>query len=287
LSSPMRVSVVVLVASCLVASVLALYPPYAPLQGSYTWEIVISDKSGPMSYTGGRTLYDFVSGYVRLESWNTPDANPGINGVTLWDMREVQPVVFTIDSLATCWSEKLDSNVTAPVPFDFSSYAFVGVSYFNRALAEQWSDGYGGVVYVDVFSRDIVGMGNTSMNNDDGTSLFYNIQSWSDKKPDGTEFLLPNTIPCKSVSTIPEYASAVVAPSRMPVKERIGFPNIKCLGCKAAIGLVIGRLCSVAGAAACAPFPPAIPFCSVLAGIACSKAGSLGKDKACKVIHLC
>jgi len=276
-----------LVANCLLASVLAIYPPYAPLQGSYTWEIVISDSQGPESYTGGRTLYDFVSGYVRLESWNTPDTNPGINGVTLWDMRELQPVVFTIDSTATCWAEKLDNNVTAPTPLDFTGFSFSSVTYFNRALAEEWSDGYGGVVYVDVFSRNIVGMGNNSLNNDDGTSIFYNIQSWSDKKPDGTEFLLPNTIPCKSLSSLPEYGSAVVHPSRFPVKERFGFPNFKCIGCKLAIGLVIGRLCSVGGAAACAVFPPAIPFCSVLAGIACKKVGSLGKDKACSIIHLC
>lgn len=51
------------------------------------------------------------------------------------------------------------------------------MTYFNRALAEEWTDGYGGVVYVDVFSRDVVGMGNYSTV-DDGESIFYNIQSW-------------------------------------------------------------------------------------------------------------
>lgn len=37
-------------------------------------------------------MYDYVAGYVRMESWNTPEANPGINGVTIWDLREQTPV---------------------------------------------------------------------------------------------------------------------------------------------------------------------------------------------------
>jgi hypothetical protein len=277
----------VFVIAALAVSALAIYPPYAPLQGSFTWEIVISDSRGPEAYTGGRTLYDFVSGYVRMESWNTPDSNPGINGVTLWDMREAQPIVFTIDSTTQCWVQKLDSNVTAPMPMDFTGYSFINVTYFNRALAEQWGDGFGGVVYVDVFSRNIVGMGNMSTS-DDGQSIFYNIMSWTDKKPDGTEFLLPNTVPCKQISSLPEYGTALAhAHANLPTKNRLFGINLKCAACKLAIGLILGRLCSVAGAAACAPFPPAIPFCSVLAGIACGKVSGIGKDKACQIIHLC
>jgi hypothetical protein len=283
----MRASLLILALAAFAATALAIYPPFAPLQGSYTWELVLSDNKGPEAYTGGRTIYDFVSGYVRMESWNTPDPNPGINGVTIWDLREAQPVVWTIDSVAQCWVQKLDSNVTAPMPPDFSGYSLVNVTYFNRALAEQWGDGYGGVVYVDVFSRDIVGMGNTSTT-DDGESIFWNIQSWKDTKPDGTEFLLPNTIPCKQISSHPDYATAMPSiRSALPTKNRLFGINIKCTACKLGIGLIIGRLCSIAGAAACAPFPPAIPFCSILAGIACGKASSLGKDKACKIIHAC
>jgi hypothetical protein len=263
---------------------LAAYPPVAPLQGSYTWEIVISDSTGPQTYAGGRTLYDFVSGYVRMESWDTPDPNPGINGVTLWDMREQQPVVWVIDQNTNCYSEKLDSNVSAPTPFDWSGYTINQVTYFNRALAEEWTEPFGGVVYVDVFSRDVVGLGNMSTS-DDGDTIFYTIQAWNDKKPDGTLFLLPNTIPCKPINNLPEYASAVSVPKVMP---HIGFPNLKCTGCKLAIGVVIGRLCTGVGAAACAVFPPAIPFCAVLATLACKfGVGKLTKDKACKVIHLC
>jgi hypothetical protein len=269
-----------LVVNYLLAVAFAIYPPVAPLQGSYTWEVVISDSTGPLGYTGGRTLYDYVSGYVRLESWNTPDPNPGINGVTLWDMREQQPIVTVIDENANCVTEKLDSNVTAPMPPDWSGFSFQAVKYFNRALAEEWTDGYGGLVYVDVFSRDVVGMGNTSTS-DDGESIFYNIQSWSDKKPDGTEFLLPNTIPCKPVNTLPGYKVSKVIP-------HAAMFSLKCTACKLGVGVIIGRLCSGLGTAACAAFPPAIPFCAVLSSLACKVGvGKLSKDKACQVIHLC
>ena len=275
----MRIAAVFLVVNCLLASCLAIYQPVYPMQGSYTWEIVISDNSGPISYTGGRTLYDYVSGYVRMESWDTPDANPGINGVTLWDMREVQPIVTTIDTNANCWVEKLDSNVTAPMPPDWTAFSFSQLKYFNRALAELWTDGFGGVLYVDVFSRDVVGMGNTSTAGD-GDSIFYNIQSWSDRKPDGTEFLLPNTVSCKPINAVAEYKPVKVQPHGLG-----GI--IKCNACKLGIGLILGKLCSGAGAAACAAFPPAIPFCAVLAGIACKQGANISKDKACQIIKMC
>jgi len=269
------------VANYLLAVALAAYPPQAPLQGTYTWEVVISDSTGPVTYTGGRTMYDYVAGYVRLESWNTPDANPGINGVTIWDLREQTPVVWTVDENTNCFLQKLSDNNTVPPPLNWAGYTLSNVTYFNRALAEEWSDGYGGVVYVDVFSRDVVGMGNYSTV-DDGDSIFYNIQSWTDAKPDGTNFLLPDTIKCQPIAAITTEAKAV------KVQPQAALFSLKCTACKAAIGLVIGRLCNGLGAAACAPFPPSIPFCAVLASLAC-KAGAkkLPKDKACKVIKLC
>jgi len=268
----------------LLSVALAAYQPRAPLQGSYVWQVVISDKNGPITYTGGRTLYDYVSGYVRMESWNTSDPTPGINGVTLWDLREMSPVVWTIDNNANCVVQKLNDNNTAPMPPDWSAFSLQKVTFFNRALAEEWSDGYGGVVYVDVFTRDVVGLGNYSTG-DDGTTLFYNIQSWSDTKPDGTEFLLPNTIQCTPVASIDAVAKK---PEVSKVQPHSAMFSLKCTGCKLAIGIVIGRLCGGLGAAACAPFPPSIPFCAVLISLACKAGGNkLPKDKACKVIHLC
>jgi len=277
---------VFLLANYLIAFALALYTPVAPRQGSYEWEIIISDKSGPVGYTGGRTLYDFVSGYVRMESWNTPDPNPGINGITLWDLREQQPVVWTIDENTNCFFLKLSTNVTAPTPFDFTGYRMQNVSYFNRALAEKWTEPFGGVVYVDVFSRNVVGVGNMSTTVD-GQTIFYNIQSWTDKKPDGTEFLLPNTVPCQPINAVEGFDSAW-APLDPLVTKRDAQFSIQCEGCKLAIGLIIGRLCNGVGALACAPFPPSIPFCAVLAGIACKfGVGHLTKEKACQIIRLC
>jgi hypothetical protein len=259
----------VLLALCGVT--LAMYPPVAPMQGTYTWEL--TDNQGN-DYSGGRTIYDYVSGYVRMESWNTPDANPGINGVTIWDMRESQPVVWTIDQNVNCFSEVLDSNVQAPTAPDFSSFSFSKITYFNRALAEMWSDGFGGVVYVDVFSRDIVGMGNVSTSEDG--DLFWNILSWTDKKPDGTEFLLPNTIACKAINS-----------TKRSVDEASEASGLGCILCKTGVKLVLGRICSGGGAGACSAFPPAIPFCSMLANAACKNGGKLSAAAACKIIKKC
>jgi len=274
---------VLLLASCFLAVAFALYTPVAPRQGSYLWELVVSNNSGPVAFAGGRTWYDFVAGYVRMDSYDQDAPTPGINGVTIWDMRETQPIVSTIDTQTACWVERLNNNVTAPVPWDWSAYTLSQVTYFNRALAEEWTDGYGGVVYVDVFTRNVVGMGNYSTS-DDTETLFYNIMEWDDGKPDGSVFLLPNTITCKQVNAMAGYNSALAKVHPMSPL----FPNLPCIGCKLAIGLVIGRLCTVAGAAACAPFPPAIPFCAVLATLACKfGVGTLTKEAACKAIHLC
>jgi len=263
---------VVLIALALAAVASAMYPPIAPKMGTYTWEY--TDDQGN-DYAGGRTIYDYVSGYVRVESWNTPDANPGINGVTIWDLRENQPIVTTIDDQPQCIVQKLDSTVTAPPPPDFTGYSFSQVAYFNRALTEQWTDGYGGVVYVDVFSRDIVGMGNVS-DSDDG-SLFMNILSWSDAKPDGTEFLLPDTIKCTPFSNLSEVKRSTEEASNI----------IVCGLCKKAIGAVIGKLCGAAGTAACKIIPFTVPFCTQLKNAACNKGSSLSSSKACKIVKKC
>jgi len=275
-----RALAITFIVCVLATAALAVYPPIFPLQGSYTWEVVIAQNNVPITYTGGRTIFDYVSGYVRLESWDTPDANPGINGVSIWDMREQQPIVTTIDDQLNCYVEKLDSNNTAPMPPDWTGFSYAGIKYFNRALAEEWSDGYGGLVYVDTFSRTVVGMGNSSTA-DDGDTIFYNVQSWTDKKPDGTEFLLPNTIPCKPLPMNKDSVARVV-----PHAALFGF-GLKCITCKLGVGLILGRLCGGAGAAACAAFPPAVPFCAVLSSVACKAGANLSKSKACQIIKMC
>jgi len=48
-----RAAQLFVVLNYLVAVALAIYNPVAPLQGDYTWELVLSDKNGPESFTGG------------------------------------------------------------------------------------------------------------------------------------------------------------------------------------------------------------------------------------------
>jgi len=65
------------------------------------------------------------------------------------------------------------------------------------------------------------------------------------------------------------------------------FGGIKCGACKLGIGAILGRLCGGGGAAVCSAFPPAVPFCAILAQAACKGGASLGKDQACKIIKMC
>jgi len=275
-------AIIAIITVALLGISLAAYKPVAPQRGSYTWNLVL-EKGNQDTYVAGRLIYDFVAGYVRMESWNTPEPNPGINGISIWDLRETQPIVQTIDQNAQCFVQKLNDNLFAPMPDDYSSYSFQQFKYFNRALAEMWTEPGGGYLYVDIFTRDIVGMGNSTAS-EDGTVSFYNIFDWSDKTPDGTSFLLPNTLGCKAINA--SDAEAIV-PDHAVKPHGIGS-FIKCNACQIGIGLVLGRLCGVGGAAVCAPFPPAVPFCALLAQGACSLgAKKLDKTSACRIIKMC
>jgi len=244
--------------------------------------MVFSKGPSQPVFVAGRFVYDFVTGYVRMESWNSPDPNPGINGVTIWDMRDKNPIVTTIDSNVQCWVQTLSDSVSAPRAGDFKSYTYGQLAYFNRALSEAWVEPGGGYLYVDVFSRAIVGMGNNTPG-DDGSVYYYNIQDWTEKAPDGTVFLLPNTIKCQNITSAPL--------SNVPrIHPLISFPikTITCTACHIGISKILGKVgCGSAGAAACVAFPPAVPFCSALATAACSAGGKLASDKACKIIHAC
>lgn len=96
----------------------------------------------------GRVVYDFVSGYYRMDTWPTRELNPGIDGVSIWDFRELPPVVTTIDDTMTCYTQKMDPKLS-PKPEDYSKYLFSGFKFWNRALAEEWTDGGGGMLYTD------------------------------------------------------------------------------------------------------------------------------------------
>jgi len=63
--------------------------------------------------------------------------------------------------------------------------------------------------------------------------------------------------------------------------------GIKCTACKLGVGAIVGKLGCSGGGGLCAAFPPAIPFCAVLSQAACKAGTKLGKDTACKIIHMC
>jgi hypothetical protein len=230
--------------------------------------------------------YDYLSGFIRLDSFNTSDPNPGMNGVTIWDLRDQTPDVTTIDSQAACFVQNIGQ--TVPMPLDFSFLKFAGYTYWNRALAEKWMDQFGGSVYFDSFTRDVVGITNSSTDN----AFEYNIHEWSSEKPDGSYFFPPEAANCIRLNNTfdDEYAKIVQAleEERDSIEddvERSQF-DLKCKICAAGIGLIKGRVCSVAGAAACAPFPPAVPFCSTIASLLC-RAIPVSNEQVCKVIRLC
>jgi len=184
------------VALC-IALVSAGYPPRAPQRGSYRWDLTLTMPGKDPIQGSGRTSYDFVSGYVRVDSL-TKDED-GINGIALWDLREEIPTLTTISAQLECKIQRVSSTLRAPTPGDFSRYTFQTFRYYNSALAEMWGDRLGGYVMVDLFTRGVVGMGNTS--NAGGQSLKTRIAQWTDKAPDGTLFLLPNTLPCSLVNS--------------------------------------------------------------------------------------
>jgi hypothetical protein len=146
--------------------------------------------------------FDFVAGHVRLESWISPNPNPGINGISLWDLRAPTPLLNFISPKATCMTQVLDSDDDViPVPDDYTDYKFTSLGYWNRALAEKWMDTDGNYLYLDVFTRDIVGMGSVANKSDpDDQDIDYQIWDWSSDAPSGDLFLLPSTVQCTPVT---------------------------------------------------------------------------------------
>jgi len=266
--------------SLFVLSSVALVPPTAPDRGYYVYEVNFPNDPDD-TYVGGMITYDYLSGYMREDAYNSTDANPGINGVTIWDLRDQVPDVTTVDSLAQCYVQNIGQII--PDSLDFSSLNFAGYKYWNRALAEQWVDNFGGTVYFDSFSRDVVGIMNSSMDN----PFSYNILEWSTEKPDGSMFFPPEAANCIRLNNTLEIENKMLAEltANMDAKEKAKI-NLKCIACKAGISLIKGRVCQVAGAAACAAFPPAVPFCSTIASLLCRKI-PVSTQQVCKVIKLC
>jgi len=191
--------------------------------------------------------FDFVAGHVRLESWISPKVNPGINGISLWDLRAPTPVLNFISPQGTCKTQILDSDDDViPQPDDYTDYQFTSLGYWNRALAEKWMDTDGNYLYLDVFTRDIVGMGSVANKSDpDDQDIDYQVWDWSSDAPSGDLFLLPNTVQCTPVTPVPKAEK----------KRFLGIGGKKkkarCNTCKEGIQNVRNAFCGK---------PPKFPF---------------------------
>jgi len=130
--------------------------------------------------------------------------------------------------------------------------------------------------------------------------LSYNSRSDTPKAPETTitvrhqfntppspKIMQPCTPTSPAVNANTDAASLLEFASPADFSFGGVFNAVKCGACKLGVGAIVGKLCGSAGVAACAAFPPAIPFCGLLAQAACKTGGTISKDTACKVIHMC
>jgi len=279
--------IIFVVAIALIAHVALSYQPLSPTSGSFTWRLLVNGKSD--SFIGGRLMYDYVAGYVRMDSWNDALPHPGINGISVWDLREDTAILTMIGPHLVCQTHRLTkTDDMVPSRDDYSAYKFDSLAYWNRAMAERWVDAAGRYVFTNVFTRDIVGMGNLRNASDpDSQALDYVISDWSDKAPDGTDFLLPNTVKCTEVNAsenaLPHFMRGLFGPSKGQI----------CNGCKKSMADMITKMQNqMCGGGeegqdrACAKYYPTMGFCPTMLADVCKK-GSLNADGMCKMARLC
>jgi len=225
---------------CLLA---AARQPTAPRRGSYTYNVLVD--GGQTFFLGGRVYFDYVAGYVRKDNWNSNKPNPGINGISLWDLRSLPPRAYHIERGLTCDVYKLDPAVDPiPTPDDYSSYKFMQTGYYNRAFSEKWADQDGNYIWINAFSRDLVGMG-TGRNASDPESqaLEYIITEWSDKQPDGTLFILPGVLTCIERNSTTSVNTFGVRGNLHKQKREAQIDKRVCNGCKDSMKKKIFDMC--------------------------------------------
>jgi len=262
------------------------YQPISPQRGSYTWSLMVDGKQD--FFIGGRLIYDFVAGHVRMDSWNAAAPNPGINGLSIWDLRENPAILTMIGPHLVCQTHRMTkADEMVPRPVDYSRYKFASLAYWNRALAEKWVNPAGDYVYTDVFSRDVVGMGSLRNASDpESQALDYLITDWSVAVPDGTAFLLPNTVKCTEVNTTSAFYGPMLTEKRGlfdPSKKTI------CLNCKKSMVTLVAKMCNGGDAsqeALCAKNYPTMAFCPTAIAAACKK-GALTPESLCRFGGLC
>jgi len=260
------------------------YQPVAPKAGSYSWTMAIDGST--KNYIGGRVSYDYISGYTRLESWDSPTPTPGINGISIWDLRGPMATLTFIGPKLECLVQRLPStDDSVPSADDFSAYKFDSLAYWNRALAEKWVDADRNYLYLDVFTRSLVGMGSgRNVSDPQDQSIDYHVFDWSNKAPDGEEFRLPSTINCILVN-----ASGAGSPP-MESKKRIFGIRSKawhtCDQCVKGSTTALARACGPRATedgrlAACKQFMPNLEYCSVIMATMC-KENTMNPRTMCK-----
>jgi hypothetical protein len=269
------------------------YQPVAPIAGSYSW--TMSVDGSVKNYLGGRVIYDYVAGYTRLESWDSAAPNPGINGISIWDLRGAKAVLTYIGPKLECMMQEVPADdPSVPSPDDFSAHRFDSLSYWNRALAEKWIDADMNYIYLDVFTREVVGMGTARDPQDpDDQAIDYHVVDWSDEAPDGAEFRLPGTVKCEWVNasgTPPMDPSFLARAVAVEQKKRIfGIHGKKwhtCHNCVKGMqhlyDLACGPKATEAGRMqACKQYMPNLQFCSTILATACAE-GAIHPKVMCK-----
>jgi len=258
------------------------YQPVAPMAGSYSWTMAVDGSV--KNYIGGRVSYDYIGGYTRLESWDAPNPTPGINGISIWSLRGPKAVLTFIGPKLECLIQQLPSNDdSVPQPDDFSANKLDSLAYWNRALAEKWVDADRNYLYLDVFNRNVVGMGTMrNMSDPQDQAIDYHVFDWSNKAPDGEQFRVPNTVKCTIVNATGD--------SPTDSKKRIFGIRSKawhtCDKCKKGMQTVYDRSCGQRATeegrlAACKQFMPNLEYCSIIMGTMC-KEGAINPAVMCK-----
>jgi hypothetical protein len=254
-------------------------PPRFPTVGSYSWEMKF-DKQTPNTYIGGRAWNDYDAGVVRWDTITTDDKGmKQLTEVTIFDLRNAQVTYITQDG--KCYWENADATLL-PEPEDFSAWSFQEFQMNGLAYTEVWRDGYGGNLYADAFTREVLSLTNTSKaNGDDDSNMLF---KWDWNKPSPNIFQIPKQLSCQ------EAPSALTREAR---DARNPFINYRALGlgcgaCKFAVGKLIGLGCNAARVA-CVFTGPVAPFCGAILPIICKAGCTVAgcSQAACSLIRAC
>lgn len=168
---------------------------------------------------------------------------------------------------------------TAPSSPDFSSWTFTHYNFHGTSLTESWTDGNGGVMHVEAFTRLPIQMTNTSTSGADTTMI-----TWTDKVPNAEVFMVPSTMKC----TPGPSQVTLVADAYSPFFNRRAL-GLACGPCKFLVGQIIGKGCSAGARALCLLTGELAPVCGIILSIICQGActGAACAARICTTIRFC